>query len=594
MNLDNPSADRKSDDVAMSPSLPEAPLQGGSNDSNDRHFQTDHLRINLKRRTISSGFVTMVSQAAQFGLSLVSTVILAHLLLPHDFGLLAMVTSIMGLLRIFKDAGLSSATIQHEGINHAQVSNLFWINVGIGGIMVLILAISAPAIAWFYREPQLIPISLWLSITFLLSGSTVQHQALLTRQMRFGALAVIQIGSSAIGLAAAVAMALLGCSYWSLVGMNLAMEGAGFLLTWSASSWRPQLPKRHSGTRPLLDFGVNMTAGSALYILSSSADSILIGRFYGAASVGLYSRAMALLMRPLNQLLAPIGSVFIPTFSRLQNEPERYRRAFLQMHEAVALASFAITAALIPLSRPITLVLLGPKWEPAVPIFGSLGISALYFPVVAAAGWLFISQGRGRDFLVMNSIYAALTIGSFVAGLPFGPVGVALSFSVSGLVVRLPVVYHLAGRLGPVTARDMWTGFFRQLAVWTRRRLRHVFDACFHCQIFAAGSVIGLRPSRRGRCRRKRIAFYASTKARLPSAGVNSRDVCGVTQCRTSTRPQDAFSLGGIGSEHRSNGYRVCAPFLALQRICCQSVESMGAGQSWAWSRESARLRQNR
>src|SRR6266487_5575050 len=168
--------------------------------ASEEHFATAHLLADLKRRTISSGFVTISAQAAKFLLTLGSTMILARLLTPRDFGLVAMVTTVVGFLRVFKDAGLSIATVQRERITHAQVSNLFWVNVAVSALGSLIVAVSAPVIAWFYRDSRLISITLLLSITFIISGATVQHRALLNRQMRFKALALIEVGSMAVGV----------------------------------------------------------------------------------------------------------------------------------------------------------------------------------------------------------------------------------------------------------------------------------------------------------------------------------------------------------------------------------------------------------
>src|SRR5882757_9900597 len=164
------------------------------------HFKTDHLLRNLKGHTISSGAVTVSAQGAKFVLSLVSTMILARLLMPRDFGLVAMVTTVTGFLRVFKDAGLSIATVQRDRITHAQVSNLFWINVAVSVVSSLVVAAMAPVLAWFYRDSRLIGITLLLSTTYLISGSTVQHQALLKRQMRFKAIAVIEVGALTTGV----------------------------------------------------------------------------------------------------------------------------------------------------------------------------------------------------------------------------------------------------------------------------------------------------------------------------------------------------------------------------------------------------------
>jgi O-antigen/teichoic acid export membrane protein len=434
--------------------------------SSQEHFETDHLLSNLKGHTISSGVVALSAQGAKFFLNLASTMALARLLMPRDFGLVAMVTTVAGFLRVFKDAGLSVATVQSEKITQAQVSNLFWINVAVSAACTLILAVAAPLVAGFYNDQRLIQITLLLSATFLISGSTVQPQALLKRQMRFKALAIIEVSSMAVGVVIGVLMALLGFGYWSLVALALSIETAGLLLTWSISRWRPQLPVRHSGTGPLLRFGIHRTAADFISSLSRGVDNLLIGRFYGAVSVGLYSRANGLLVRPLELFLSPISAVFLPAFSRLQSQPERYRAAFLRVYEAILLMDFLFAGLLLSVARPVTLVILGPKWEQAAIIFQGFTFAALSLPLANAAAWLLVSQGRGRDMLVAQSINSCAKVLSFVAGLPYGAVGVAIAYSAYSLLVRVPIWYFMVGQTGPVRTADLWTVFFRHLPVW--------------------------------------------------------------------------------------------------------------------------------
>jgi len=427
---------------------------------------TGHLLTGLKGRTISSGLFTALGQAAQFALNFGSITILARLLTPQDFGLVAMVSTIIGFLRIFNDAGLSTATVQREDITHAQISNLFWTNVALGALVSLILAFSAPAVAWFYQEPRLLTVTLALCVTFLLMGSTVQHLALLKRQMRFKMIALIQTSAAAAGVLTGIVMASLNCGYWSLVGMQLVPPLVIFLFTWLVSGWRPQLPKRSSGTRSLLGFGVDLTASGFLWSLARGSDALLIGRYYGSASLGFYSRASALLARPLEQAMAPLDAVFVPTLSRLQGQPERYRRVMLQIFETIVVVSFLFTGLLLALARPLTLFVLGPQWEGAAPIFAGFTIVALYMPIVTAAGWLITSQGRGKHLLVISVISSSVTILAFLAGLPFGPAVMAVAYSASCLLVLLPVTFRVAGKCGPVTTRDLWARFLTHLPLW--------------------------------------------------------------------------------------------------------------------------------
>jgi O-antigen/teichoic acid export membrane protein len=435
-------------------------------DPNEKHLSTDHLLDDLRGRTISGAFITIASQGTQFLLNLASIMVLARLLTPKDFGLYAMVTTVMGFLWMFQDAGLSTATVQRQQITHEQVSNLFWVNVGVGGVTTLLVAALSPVVAWFYREPRLVGVTLVLSGTFLLTSATVQHIALLNRQMRFGLVAMIYIVSLLGGVLTGVGMALLGYGYWALVGASVMQVAIRLVLAWLISGWRPQLPSRNTQTWHMLTFGANITAGSLIHSLARGADNLLIGRFFGAAAVGLYSRASILLIRPLEQFTTPINAVLVPVLSRLQTQPERYRRTFLRAYEAMALISFLSTGLLLPLARPVTLVVLGPRWEEAAPIFAAFSIAALCIPLAGASTWLFQTQGRGKDWLFFSFLGSCITVASYVAGLPFGPAGLAISYSVGGLFIGVPTLYYFAGREGPVTTADLWTGIFRYLPLW--------------------------------------------------------------------------------------------------------------------------------
>jgi O-antigen/teichoic acid export membrane protein len=438
-------------------------LPPGQANSEEIHFRTDHLLKNLGRRAFSGGLITTIAQGARFALFMALNIVLARMLAPPDFGLVAMALALTSILYMFREAGLSTATVQQQTITHAQVSNLFWINVVIGVCCAGVAVIAAPVMAWFYRDERIILVTVWLSLTLLAGGAAVQHLALLNRQMRFKALAVIDVGSMAASLLVGIAMAALGCGYWSLVGAQLAAAGSELLMAWIASRWRPQWVKRGVGTRSMLNFGASLTFAMLVRRITTNADSFLLGRYFGAHALGVYSRAMALVMRPLDQFLVPFDKVFLPVLSRLQDEPDRYRRYFLQIYSLIALASFPVAGLLLGLSRPIVLVLLGPRWIEAAPVLACLALVALYYPVAGASMWLLTTQRRNRDILASGIAISAITLVSFVAGLRFGAVGVALSFSAFGLLVRLPVQYFIVGRVGPVRAFDLWVGFFKHL-----------------------------------------------------------------------------------------------------------------------------------
>jgi PST family polysaccharide transporter len=325
------------------------------------------------------------------------------------------------------------------------------------------MAGSAPLIASFFREPQLVGISIALSAVFLLSGFAAQPLAVLNRQMQFGRVCVIELLSIAVGIAVGLTMAVLGSRHWALVGLTLSTAVSRLLATYALTSWRPARPTRGVGTRPLVTFGLNVTAVGFVYSFARLFDNLLIGRVLGSAAVGLYSRGTALVSRPLDQVVTPIYTVVVPALSRLQDQPDRYRKAFLQVFEALAIIAFLFTGLCLPLAYPLTVVILGPQWVAAAPIFAGLTISALFVPMSSAASWLYLSQGRGRELLFVASVSACTMIGSFVAGLPFGPAGVALAYSLGGVCLQLPVTFYVAGRRGPVSCGDLWLSLVRHL-----------------------------------------------------------------------------------------------------------------------------------
>lgn len=435
-------------------------------EAQSEHFRTDHLLPNIGHRAVSGGFVTVSAQAAKFILNFLAAAVLARLLSPRDFGLVGMVLGITALVGVFTQLGLSIATIQRETITQAQVSNLFWINVGFSGVLAVITAALAPLTATFYHDPRVKGIMLALSVTFLLTGSTVQHQALLTRQMRFRTLAVIDVTSSAFGFGLACFLAWRGYSYWALVAQQLATTGGALIMTWLISGWRPHLPSRNSGVKPLVSFGAHLSIADFVGQFSVNTDSILLGRFFGAVPLGLYTRANVLLARPIQQIITPINNVLIPVLSRLQSDPERYRRSYMRAYGTLALIVFSFSAMCLALAKPLVQVILGPKWSGAIPLFAVFTLVAVSTPLSSICSWIYESQGRGQDQLRNHTAAGVVTIISYLLGLRWGPIGVVTSLAIMSIAVRLPIVYYIAGRRGPIRTRDLWAGFVSHLPCW--------------------------------------------------------------------------------------------------------------------------------
>jgi PST family polysaccharide transporter len=426
------------------------------NSDSNQYFDDTKVKNNLKTRTVRGGTVTVIAQILRQIFFIVSTVILARLLTPQDYGLIAMVTAITGFVILFKDLGLSMATIQREQIDHKSTSTLFWINVALSFALFITTASLSPLISWFYKDPRLIWITITISIGYIFGGFTVQHQALLKRQMRFISLGLIEIFSLLFGIVVGISSALLGAKYWALIMMQLAISLSNAVLTWIFCPWYPSRPGSLNEVKSILAFGGNITGFRVINYFSRSADNILIGRFWGVFELGIYSKAYALLLLPLRQITSPITSVAVPALSRLIESPERYRCTYLRIFEKVAIITMPSIAFMIVTSDWIVLTFLGPEWSQTGEIFAFLGITGMVQPIASTTGWLFITQNRTRHMLQWGAIGGTLAIISFFIGLPWGAAGVALSYSIVGICIRKPLLFWFVGRIGPVRTKDFY------------------------------------------------------------------------------------------------------------------------------------------
>src|SRR5262245_21140369 len=250
------------------------------------HFRTDQLKSDLARRTARGGAVTIASQGVKFFVSTATTVILARLLTPQDYGLIGMVAVVTGFVALFKDLGLSAATVQRDEINSEQISTLFWINLGLSFGVLILTAVLAPLVGWFYGDPRVRLIMVVYAVGFLFGGAAVQHAALLNRQMRFTALMIIEIVSLLVSIVAAIFLAWSGWHYWALVTSQLLQGLAYTIGTLIACDWRPSWPSRSSGVGSMLSFGRNLTGFTIVNYFARNLDNMLIGKFWGSQQLG--------------------------------------------------------------------------------------------------------------------------------------------------------------------------------------------------------------------------------------------------------------------------------------------------------------------
>ena len=402
----------------------------------DRDEKVD--MADLKRKSVRGGATTLASQGMSVAVQLASTVILARLLSPEDYGIMAMVLAITAFAGLFRDMGLSVAAVQKKSLSRAQQSNLFWLNVLMGALLTVAVAFSSPLVASFYKKPELVAVTQVLSTTFLISSLATQAGAMLVRQMQFGRKAFATISGSVVTLAVAVIMAMQGYSYWSLVFGNVFGGVCTTLLLFILSPFRPSLPSRGSGVREMVKFGANVTAFNFVNYFHRNLDNILIGRVWGTESLGLYSRAYGLLLLPISSIRAPIIAVALPALSKLQGDPAAFRNYYLRTTSLLAFLSMPLTSFLFVCSRPIIELALGPDWMGVAPIFSVLAIASFIQPASGFVGSLLLSLGRGRRFLACGAFNAGFFAAAFLIGVQWGAIGVAVSYAIANYLVLYP------------------------------------------------------------------------------------------------------------------------------------------------------------
>lgn len=417
--------------------------------------KADHTEIridleNLKNKSVRGGAITIASQGVSIAIQLTSTAVLARILTPEDYGIMAMVLAVTAFAGLFRDLGLSSAAIQKQALTHGQQSNLFWLNTAIGTLLTLLVIFVSPLVAWFYAKPELVRATIALSFTIVISSAATQHGASLAKEMQFGRQAVATVTGAFAGLTVSIALALSGLSYWALVWGSIMNAITTTVLLWALSPFRPGLPSKGSDILDMVIFGANISAFNFVNYFQRNLDNILIGRFWGPGPLGLYSRAYSLLLFPITSIQGPINTVAFPAMSKLQDEPEALRRYYLKTTSLIALLSMPLTAFFFVASRPIIELVLGPQWSGIAPIFSCLALAAFIQPTTGFVGSLLLSLGQGRRYLSCGLFNAVVLSICFIIGVRWGPIGVAIAYALGNYLLLYPYL-SWAFRESPVS-----------------------------------------------------------------------------------------------------------------------------------------------
>ena len=421
----------------------------------DADGQTEEPAPDLGKKSFQGGVATAAAQVSRLVISIGSAAILGRILTPDDYGLVMGVTSVTGIAKVIGDLGLSMATIQKDRVTKEQVNVLFWINVVFGFVTMLGVAAMGPMLANFYEDPAATNIAFIVAVSGLLTSLGVQPEALLRRDLKLGAVSAATVIS--LLLAAIVTIALAPRLGYYALALNFPLQ-SGFrsAAVWVASGWVPSLPNFSSDVRSLLKFGRNLTLFNIGAYAARSVDNILIRKQWGADKLGLYSRAYALLLLPMQQIAGPFTAVAVPLMSRYQKDAKKYRELYCKGCALAALLQFPVSLFAGTAAEEIVVVLLGSQWIKAAPIFVAMIPAAIAGATSPASNWVLLSLGQSGRYLKLGLFNYSCVIAAFFIGLPYGPIGVATAYSICSVALRLPsIVYSL--KESPIKLTDAYT-----------------------------------------------------------------------------------------------------------------------------------------
>jgi O-antigen/teichoic acid export membrane protein len=402
----------------------------------------------LRRTAVRGAGVTVFSQAVVFLTQTAATVVLARLLAPGDFGLVAMVTTFSLLLMNFGTNGYSEAVIQREHVDHALASNLFWINIGAGVVLTLIFAAAGPLLSKFYADPRVAQVTVAMAVTILISQTSVVHLALLKRALRFSVTSLIDVVSNTISVVGSILLARAGWGYWALVGGLIARPLVQALGAFCLCTWIPGMPRRGAETGSVVRFAAHVYGRFSFNYLTRNTDNLLVGWRFGSVPLGLYKKAYDLFLLPANQLLTPVADVVLSTLSRLKSGSAEYKRYFLNGLSVLAFVGMGSGALLTLCGRDLIRIVLGPKWGPAGEIFMFFGPGIGIMLISWSSGMIHLSIGRADRWFRWVLLEFAVTVMLFVVGLHWGPVGVASAWTVSFWLLVIPAFWYAGQPIG--------------------------------------------------------------------------------------------------------------------------------------------------
>jgi len=422
----------------------------------------------LKGKAIRGAGVNLAAQSVAIACQTVGAVVLARILKPSDFGLVAMVTAFSIWIANFGVNGFTEYIIYRQDIDEEEVTSIYWLHVLIASVLALAFVAFGFALVKIYREPALSGIAMAMATSFLLYSLSTTPFALLKREMKFAKVALAELSGVILSYVLAIGAAVLGMGYWAAVIRQLTIPAVLVAAALILSPWRPKGAFRLKTALPSLKYAIKVYVNLALGFLSNGFDKVLLGKFHGTRLLGNYDRAYSIFTMPTAQLLTPLHNVALAALSRLQGDKARFSAYFAKAVSLVTFPGVLASVLLTILSRDLVALLLGQNWKEAGFVVMALGPGIASQLLYGTSSWLHLSLGTPNRWLRWNLVAGAVTIILFLSAAPIGAVAMAAALSTRNFLLVLPAIWYggrpIQLRLSDVL-RNIWPYFLSGLLV---------------------------------------------------------------------------------------------------------------------------------
>ncbi|MDV7145534.1 oligosaccharide flippase family protein [Tropicimonas sp. TH_r6] len=423
----------------------------GTSDPRDAFFDVSGLR-DLGRLTGRSASIVLAFSALRLILTLATTALLARLVSPAEQGMVALAMPIILMATGLSEFGLAQAVVQQQTISHRVVSALFWVNLGLGLALSGAAALLGPAAANFYGEPRVTIILFTLAPYILLSVLCVHYVAILRRRMQVRTAELCNVSGMIVSSVASIAAALLGAGYWALVVQLLVGQGVSLVLLFLSVRWLPSAPWNSAlrEARGAIAFGGFLSADRLLNELVNNLQMVVIGRSFGSMEAGLFYRSQAFAQMPQKRIVSPLSGAFIPSLSRLQNDPAGFRAMYARQLSRGNLVMMPVGLLMILAPDALVYVLLGPDWSAAAPILGWLGLLPITALFTNCSTWALVASGQPRVLFLTRLASVVLLLIVLVIASNYSLVTFVAAYTTAQVLLCRPLFALVATRVTPL------------------------------------------------------------------------------------------------------------------------------------------------